>query len=843
MKSFFNKLETVRFSNWWNYIIPPIISTVYFILNLSDITFADALFYTFIILTASIAMASFGFFLNDLSDVEIDKLAGKKNIASKLNFSSTFFILLITGAVPILLWFLLKPTLLSWIFLGFHYVLLISYSLPPIRIKRFPIAAVIFDSLYSGLIFILSIVFIFPSGIYNFTNNRLFLILFILSFFLRGLRNILCHQIKEESIDRLSMQKTTVTLYGKTSVVNFIKYFIFPSEMICVLLLSAVISEHFHMFYLVSIFFVIYYAIKLLITAKKVTQPIDRITILNDFYEDFLPLAFLFYLVILDNIFIFLLLGHIIIFRNKLLSFLVKFFVVGFIFNKFLYFIYYKILVRFYHRIILWVYYKAFFNKYIKNFKKQITSVFSEQKHSTEDNSGYIDNYINSRNINYRYTICYAPYNSIYFGADGKAGACCYNRIQTKDISGFSSFRKIFHDSAFKNLQNYIHKKDLTKGCNLCLNQIKAGVFDSVLAKSYDEFPVRSKYPLTVEFELSNICNLECVMCNGFYSSAIAEKSELNEKSYKYNDEFIKKLRPIIPKIKKAKFMGGEPFLIPIYYKIWEEFIQTNPQCKLIVQTNGTLLNQRIKTLLEKGNFSINISIDSLDKNTFETIRKGAEFENVMANLKYFSNYCSINNQHFGISVCLMKLNRYEIPDMVYFCNKNNFEIYFNRVWYPSHLALWNSTSEYLSDVIDYYDKFSFESGNEIQKKNATSFKDIIALLIEWKSEAQKKEENIRKLPEIDNPQKTTEKIVLSIKKKSLQIYNEEISNLCINKFENLLKCFTIDKEMKYLLAEISIIPIEILIDELIKNSPERLEELAKELARNNPENFNKNDK
>jgi len=57
--------------------------------------------------------------------------------------------------------------------------------------------------------------------------------------------------------------------------------------------------------------------------------------------------------------------------------------------------------------------------------------------------------------------------------------------------------------------------------------------------------------------------------------------------------------------------LSSKPVGFVQYYDIWDLIIRKNPKCEIVVQTNATVLNNRIKNLLETGNFKISISIDS----------------------------------------------------------------------------------------------------------------------------------------------------------------------------------------------------------------------------------------
>ena len=110
-------------------------------------------------------------------------------------------------------------------------------------------------------------------------------------------------------------------------------------------------------------------------------------------------------------------------------------------------------------------------------------------------------------------------------------------------------------------------------------------------------------FPRVMEFELSNECNLECQMCNGNVSSSIRKrKDKLPPLPNPYDDAFVQQLEPYLPHLKEAKFYGGEPFLIPVYFQIWDKLAEVNPGCTIFLITNGTHWNNKIKSLVEKLN-------------------------------------------------------------------------------------------------------------------------------------------------------------------------------------------------------------------------------------------------
>jgi MoaA/NifB/PqqE/SkfB family radical SAM enzyme len=209
---------------------------------------------------------------------------------------------------------------------------------------------------------------------------------------------------------------------------------------------------------------------------------------------------------------------------------------------------------------------------------------------------------------------------------------------------------------------------------------------------------------------------------------------------------FVEQLEEFIPHLYEAKFAGGEPFLIDIAYEIWERIIEINPDVRISIQTNATILNEKVKQVLKRGHFLINISIDSLQKDNYELIRKNAHFDRMMENLIFFYNYCKSNNRHFGIDVCPMRQNWKEIPDFVSFCNEKNVRLNFHTVNFPPHCALWNLSSGRLKEIQSYYETFTFHPETEFQNDNVILFNSFLRQVEVWREESIKRESTDQKV-------------------------------------------------------------------------------------------------
>lgn len=364
-----------------------------------------------------------------------------------------------------------------------------------------------------------------------------------------------------------------------------------------------------------------------------------------------------------------------------------------------------------------------------------------------------LEDYAKSRAGTYREMVCHAPFVNLNFEQSGSVRACCYNFKHVLGTWPINSIGEIWRGEKANELRKYIRENNLGGGCLECGNMIVSGNHQGVRAKHYDEFAedklsTRAKYfahktlgylpyPKVMEFELSNECNLECVMCNGEFSSSIRKNREKKPSIISpYNDRFVDELEAFIPYLTDAKFLGGEPFMIDIYLKIWERILKINPSVRIHITTNGTFLNNRIKTLLEGLNGGIILSLDAINKETYDQIRINGNFDKVLENLEYFREYTRRKKTFISIAACPITLNWTELPQMLEFCVSKDIILYFNAVFTPKNLSLREQTPEYLSRVIDFLEAYKYPEKVSITKSVAiasiSAYEDFIKMLKGW---------------------------------------------------------------------------------------------------------------
>lgn len=153
--------------------------------------------------------------------------------------------------------------------------------------------------------------------------------------------------------------------------------------------------------------------------------------------------------------------------------------------------------------------------------------------------------------------------------------------------------------------------------------------------KNWVEYPRTQyvgAYPLHLDVECTNTCNLRCTMCQvpfktmkpGFIDVAVLQKilGEMQGRGYR------------LPSIKFN--FRGEPLAHPRIV----DLVRIAKEAGVIevqFNTNGTLLNDTLsRGLIEAGLVKIKFSVDGINPATYNAIRKGADYDKTVANILRF---------------------------------------------------------------------------------------------------------------------------------------------------------------------------------------------------------------
>ncbi len=156
--------------------------------------------------------------------------------------------------------------------------------------------------------------------------------------------------------------------------------------------------------------------------------------------------------------------------------------------------------------------------------------------------------------------------------------------------------------------------------------------YDAYRKKWYD-YPKKyivSEFPLHIDIETTNACNLKCIMCIwreqekkigymewDLFTKIIDECAKYNLPSVKFN-------------------LRGEPLLDKRIVEM-VRYAKKRGIIEVQFNTNGLLLNERLGIqLINAGLDRIVFSVDGATKETYEKIRKGGNYEKLVKNINTF---------------------------------------------------------------------------------------------------------------------------------------------------------------------------------------------------------------
>jgi len=263
-------------------------------------------------------------------------------------------------------------------------------------------------------------------------------------------------------------------------------------------------------------------------------------------------------------------------------------------------------------------------------------------------------------------TACFAPASSLYLRPDGFVLPCCASGRPLGRVTGprRQSLHEIWKGAAAQQTRDALARRDFRLGCDECAALIDQGREDETVARAFDRFADTGPtpgFPRYIDFALSNRCNLECVMCNGDLSSSIrANREHRPPLADAYDDRFFDELRAFLPHLERAHFKGGEPFLSPAVKRVWDDLAALAPNCDVSVVTNATHLSDAALQRVADLRMRVSVSIDAVDPELFESIRRNASYQRVSDNIDRLQAVAPIGRP-VELVFCIMPENVHEV--------------------------------------------------------------------------------------------------------------------------------------------------------------------------------------
>lgn len=176
---------------------------------------------------------------------------------------------------------------------------------------------------------------------------------------------------------------------------------------------------------------------------------------------------------------------------------------------------------------------------------------------------------------------------------------------------------------------------------------------------------VRDKYErpiLSLRITLTNRCNVNCLYCH--HDGMVRSSDEMTADELYTICKIAKKIG-----VRKIRLSGGEPLLKKDIVEIVEKIASLDFK-DISMTTNGILLEKYAQELKDAGLDRVNVSLDTLDRETFEFITKKDYLEDAKRGIL---KAVEVGLYPVKINMVIMKdINQDEIDAMFKFCKEND---------------------------------------------------------------------------------------------------------------------------------------------------------------------------
>ena len=155
------------------------------------------------------------------------------------------------------------------------------------------------------------------------------------------------------------------------------------------------------------------------------------------------------------------------------------------------------------------------------------------------------------------------------------------------------------------------------------------------------------KFPY-IRMSITEVCNFKCGYClpNGYQVDKSDNRKFLNIDEIRRLAKGFSELG-----VQKIRLTGGEPTVRKDFYEIVKILKNETSIKKIVITTNGYHLDQKAKLLIDSGLDGINISIDSLDRDTFKSITKHDRLPEILKGIEILQ---SLNFDNIKINAVLL---------------------------------------------------------------------------------------------------------------------------------------------------------------------------------------------
>jgi MoaA/NifB/PqqE/SkfB family radical SAM enzyme len=293
--------------------------------------------------------------------------------------------------------------------------------------------------------------------------------------------------------------------------------------------------------------------------------------------------------------------------------------------------------------------------------------------------------------------ICLSPFNTVHINVAGDVHICPCPAWQPQQVGNIfrQTLDEILSSPAAVAIRSSIidgsYRHCNEKQCALIINDQLNDHSNTPpeVAKQLDD-PTLYQHPTTIAFNIDRVCNLSCPSCR---TSVIKNTEEQIAKQQQIVDTVVANL---VPKQSDCdlEFItsgAGEVFASNMIMSVLQQLsLDKLPKLRLNLHTNGLLAPSKWHQIqhIESAVSLITVSIDASTANTYQQVRRGGHWPDLIAAMKFLQNKKQKLGFELRTRMIVQQRNYTEAEDFYRLCQE--FDV--DRVEY-SRLDNWNTWS------------------------------------------------------------------------------------------------------------------------------------------------------
>lgn len=319
---------------------------------------------------------------------------------------------------------------------------------------------------------------------------------------------------------------------------------------------------------------------------------------------------------------------------------------------------------------------------------------------------------------------CALPFHHLQVQTNGNFNVCCKHKM-TNQMNINTTTVEEWRESDYMNqVQQSFLQDQRHPGCATCWHTEDQG-FTSLRQRIAKEFEilkvdVDQKFLNHVEIDLTNLCNLKCLMCNESESSALlAENIQLginkhSQQDFQWSDQALENLQALLacrPKV--VNIRGGEPFYVKQLLKIIESIPDDVARTMALhITTNATVWTERWQQALIKFKLvRFMFSVDATGE-LYEYMRFPGDWTTTSSNI---DSILKLPNAKGLIHCVIQNLNVGRIGELIDWCQQRSLWLNIALLDTPYYLHLTNLPQpfkdyaiKHLERILEKYPQESF---------------------------------------------------------------------------------------------------------------------------------------